>query len=204
MLKFAAMFSIFILLFLALFGSLFLYPLKSGKLGFWAKIFRIFVVIISVGIFVYFFVTKSLTRFREDALTVQIINKMPLPLDIYLVKINQEKDPQKAFETTHVGIIRSNHFRMEYLDAKKSDEFWIAAFLGKQEMVYFSQHSLANKNVDLNIEITNYLNQSEKLTAVALTKIEALKLANRESAIWITLDLLLLFLNLVLLLRKPK
>lgn len=198
------MFSIFILLFLGLFASLFMYPLKSGRLGFWAKIFRTFVVIISVGIFVYFFVTKSLTRFREDALTVQIINKMPLPLDIYLVKINQEKDIQKAFETTHVGIIRSNHFRMEYLDAKKSNEFWIAAFLGKKEMVYFSQHSLANKNVDLNIEITNYLNQSEKLSAVAIKKIDDLKLENSKNAVWITLDLLLLFLSIVLLFRKPK
>lgn len=198
------MFSIFFLLFLALFISLFIYPFKNGKRGFWTKVFRIFVVIISVGIFAYFFVTNSLTRFKKDSMTVQIINKMPLPLDFYLVKINLEKDSSRIYETNHVGTIRSNHYRMEYLDVKNSDEFWIAAFLGKNNMVYFSQHSLANKNEDRNIEVQTYLNQSEKLSEIAQSKIDDLKLENSANAVWITLDLLLLFLNIVLLFKKRK
>lgn len=196
------MFSVFFLLFLVLCASLIVYPFKSGQLGFWARIFRIFVVIFSVGIFTYFFVTKSLTRFSKNALTVQIINKMPLPLDVYLVKINQGEDSQKVYETRHVGNIRTNHFRMEYLNVKNADEFWIAAFLGKQEMVYFSQHSLVNKNEDRNIEIQTYLNQSEKLSEIAKTKIEDLSISNGKTAIWIVLDLLLLFLNVVLVIRR--
>ena len=204
LIKFATMFSIFLLLFLALSAALIIYPFKNGKRGFWTKIFRIFVVLISVGVFAYFFITKSLTRFTKDAMTVQIINKMPLPLDVYLVKINQDDDAQKGYETRHVGTIRTNHFRMEYLDIKKSDEFWIAALQGKNNMVYFSQHSLANKNEDRNIEIQTYLNQSEKLSAIAKEKIEDLKIENSKSAIWIVLDLLLLFLNIVLLFKKRK
>ncbi len=189
-------------MFLALSFSLLIYPFKNGKRGFWTKVFRIFVVVISVGIFAYFFITKSLTRFKKDAMTVQIINKMPLPLDVYLVKIEQDEDAQIVFETRHLGNIRTNYFRMDYLDVKNASEFWIVAFLGKQEMVYFSQHSLANKNEDRNIEIKTYLNQSEKLSAIAQTKIDDLKLADSKNAIWITLDLLLLFLNIVLLLKK--
>lgn len=204
MIKFATMFSIFILLFLALSTSLIIYPFKNGKRGFWTKIFRFFVVLISVGVFAYFFITKSLTRFKKDAMTVQIINKMPLPLDVYLVKINQDDEAQKVYETRHVGMIRTNHFRMEYLEVKKSEEFWIAAFLGKNDMVYFSQHSLAHKNEDRNIEIQTYLNQSEKLSAIAKEQIENLKFENSKIAIWIVLDLLLLFLNIVLLFKKRK
>ena len=198
------MFSIFFLLFLMLFTSLLVYPFKNGKRGFWAKMFRTFVVVISVVIFAYFFITKSVRQFTKDALTVQIINKMPLPLDVYLVKINQEEDSTKIYETKHVGSIRSNHYRMEYLNVQKSEEFWIAAFLGKKNMVYFSQHSLTNKNEDRNIEIQTYLNQSEKLSGIADTKIEELKIENSKSAIWLTLDLLLLFLNIVLLFKKRK
>ena len=137
-------------------------------------------------------------------MTVQIINKMPLPLDIYLVKINRDEDAQKVFETRHVGPIRTNHYRMEYLDVENSDEFWIAALQGKNNMVYFSQHSLANKNEDRNIEIQTYLNQSEKLSAIAKMKIDDLKLQNSKNAVWTVLDLLLLFLNIFLLFRKRK
>ena len=196
------MFSIFFLLFLALSVSLILYPFKNGSVGFWTKVFRIGVVIIALGIFSYFFITKSLTQIGKDALSVQIINKMPLPLDVYLVKIDQDEDAQNIFETRHLGNIRTNHFRMEYMDVKNANEFWIAAFLGKQEMVYFSQHSLANKNEDRNIEIQTYLNQSEKLSAIAQTKIDELQIENSKNAIWITLDLLLLFLNIVLVFKK--
>ena len=198
------MFPIFLLLFIALFFALLIEPFKRGKKGFYVRIFRICVVLISVGIFGYYFVSKSLDPFIKNSLTVQIINKMPLPLDFYLIKINQTDIPENVYETRHVGTIRSEHYRLEYLDVKNSDEFWIAAFLGKKNMVYFSQHSLAHKNEDQNIEIKNYLIQSEKLSAIGMTEISALKLHNMKSAIWITLDLLLLFLNLVLIFKKPK
>jgi hypothetical protein len=85
-----------------------------------------------------------------------------------------------------------------------SDEFWIAGFMGKKNMVYFSQHSIPNKNEDQIIEVHNYINQSEKLSGISKTLIGDLKLENMKTAIWITLDLLLLFLNTTLLLRRSK
>lgn len=133
---------------------------------------------------------------------MQMINKLPFPLDFYLIKVNSEKDAPQNYETGHVGNIRSNFYRIEYLDMSSSDEFWIAGFMGKKNMVYFSQHSVPNKNEDQIIEIQNYINQSQKLSEIAGTQIEVLKFENMKTAIWITLDLLLLFLNIVLLLKN--
>ncbi|MCW4450909.1 hypothetical protein OK344_01640 [Kaistella sp. BT6-1-3] len=170
----------------------------------WTNAFRIFVVVAGIGIFTYYFVKKSLSTFRADALTVQMINKLPFPLDFYLIKINTEKDTPKVYETGHVGSIRSNYYRIEYLDMTNSDEFWIAGFMGKKNMVYFSQHAVPNKNEDQIIEIQNYINQSQKLSEIAGKQIEILKLENMKTAIWITLDLLLLFLNIAVLLKKSN
>ena len=71
-------------------------------------------------------------------------------------------------------------------------------------MVYFSQHAVPNKNEDQIIEIQNYINQSQKLSEIAGKQIEMLKLENMKTAIWITLDLLLLFLNIAVLLKKSN
>ncbi len=87
---------------------------------------------------------------------------------------------------------------------KNSDEFWIAALRGKNTLVYFSQHSVPNKNEDQILEIRNYINQSLKLSDIAKTQIASMNFENMKTAIWLTLALLLIFLNLVLLLRKDK
>ena len=198
------MFYVFFLLFLSLCAGLMLSVFRTGSFRTWTKAFRIFVVVAGIGIFTYYFVTKSLTKFRADALTIQMINKLPFPLDFYLIKINSEKDAPVVYETGHVGNIRSNYYRIEYLDMSHSDEFWIAGFMGKKKMVYFSQHAVPNKNEDQIIEIQNYINQSQKLSEIAGKQIEILKLENMKTAIWITLDLLLLFLNIALLLKKAN
>lgn len=161
-------------------------------------------VTFAVALFTYYFVTKSLTQFRENSLTVQVINTLPLPLDFYLVKVNTDKNADVQYETRHLGTIRTNFFRIDHLDMKYSDEFWLAGFMGKKNMVYFSQHSIPNKNEDQIIEIRNYINQSVKLSDISKTLISNLKFENMKTAIWITLDLLLLFLNVTLLFKRSK
>lgn len=198
------MFYLFFLLFIALCLGLAFSIFKSGRFKNLAKIFRIFVVVVSVGIFAYYFVSRSLNHFRENSLTVQLINALPFPLDFYIVQVNSDKNVAEKYEARRVGNIRSNYYRIEYLDMTNSNEFWIAGFMGKKNMVYFSQHSVPNKNEDQIIEIRNYINQSQKLSEVAQIQVEDLKLANMKSAIWITLDLLLLFLNIALLFKKQK
>lgn len=199
-----AMFYLFILLFILLSAGLISTVFKSGKPKLWSRIFRITVVVLSIGIFSYYFVTRSLTQFRADSLTVQLINKLPFPLDFYIVKVKSAKGSPTTYETSHSGDIRSDFYRIEYLDMSESDEFWIAGFMGRKNMVYFSQHSVPNKNEDQIIEIQNYINQSQKLSEIAATQIETLKFENMKTAIWMTLDLLLLFLNFTLLLRRNK
>jgi hypothetical protein len=71
-------------------------------------------------------------------------------------------------------------------------------------MVYFSQHAVPNKNIDQIVEVQNYINQSVKLSEAAKKQVETYNYENAKLGIWVSLDLLLLFLNLVLLLRKNK
>lgn len=198
------MFYLFLLIFLMLSAALLSTVFKTGKLRFWSKIFRIMVVLFSAGIFAYYFISRSLPHFRENALTVQIINKLPFPLDFYLVRVDTQEDSAKTFETLHLGDIRSEYYRIEYLDMTNSAEFWVAGFLGPKNMVYFSQHLIPNKNEDQIIEIQNYTNENPSLSESAARLVETLKFENMKTAIWITLDLLLLFLNFTLLVRRQK
>ena len=198
------MFYLFFLLAVLLSLSLFATVFKNGRFHLWAKSFRIFIVSISLLIFAYYFVSRSLNPYRENSLTVQVINKLPFPLDFYLIKIKNDEQSSLKYETRHLGTIRSSFYRIDYLDMKDSDEFWIAAYMGKKNLVYFSQHAIPNKNEDQIIEIQNYINQSVKLSQVSENLVADLKFESMKTAIWITLDLLLLFLNIALLVRKSK
>lgn len=197
------MFYLFFLLFIALCLALIFPFFVSERFRVAAKLFRILVVVVTIAVFTYFFVNKSLNHFRKDSLTVQLINTLPFPLDFYIVQVNNSNASER-FETLHLGNIRNNYYRIEYLDMKNSDEFWVVGYMGKKNLVYFSQHAVPNKNEDQILEIRNYIIQSQKLSERAQSMVEDLKLENVKAAIWFTLDLLLLFLNIALLLKKPK
>jgi hypothetical protein len=197
------MISVILIIFWALIFSLFLSKIKKGKAAEWAKLFRIVAVVFSISIFTYWFIKKSVVGIVEDSVALQVINKLPQPLDFYVVILN-DSEAGKIIETKHIGNIRPEYYRIEYLKMDKSDEYWIVGYLGKKNLVYFSQHALPNKNIDQIIEIQNYINQSVKLSDLAKKQIEAYNYENIKMGIWITLDFLLLFLNLVLLVRKKK
>lgn len=195
------MFYLFFLLALLLAAALFSTVFKEGALRLLAKGFRIFVVCISLLIFTYFFVTRSLTPHAENALTVMVVNKLPFPLDFYLIK-QSNTESGNEYETRHLGNIRNEFYRIDYLNMEKADQFWIVAYMGQKNLVYFSQHAVPNKNEDQIIEVQNYINQSVKLSEISKNLIADLKFESMKTAIWITLDLLLLFLNIALLFRK--
>ena len=140
------MFYLFFLLAVLLSLSLLFSVIKKGTLGLWAKLFRIFVVTASSILFAYLFFQKSVDHFLENSLAVQVINKLPFPLDFYIIKVNT--DSELKYETRHVGKIRNNFYRIDYLQMPKSDEFWLAGYMGKKNLVYFTQHSVPNKNED--------------------------------------------------------
>jgi len=71
-------------------------------------------------------------------------------------------------------------------------------------MIYFSQIAVPNKNEDKIVEVRNYINHSLKLSAIAAENVSKLKYDNIKLSIWVTLDLLLIFLNAVLLFRGRK
>lgn len=192
---------IIFVIFLSLALSLFFSKLKNGKLGQLAKLFRIASVVFAVSIFTYWFIQKSAVSIVNSSISLQVINKLPQPLDFYVINVNKI-DNNTVLETKHLGKIRPEYYRIEYLKMTKSDEYWIAGYLGKKNLVYFSQHSVPNKNMDQIIEVQNYINQSEKLSSRAKKEVEEDNYQNMLMGIWVTMCLLLLFLNLMLLVRK--
>lgn len=194
---------IIFIIFLASVLSLILFKVKSGSMARWAKLFRIVTVVFSISVFTYWFIKKSAVAFVDNSVGLQVINKLPQALDFYLIKVNKT-DQNTTLEPKHIGKIRPEYYRIEYLKMDKSDEYWIAGYLGKKNLVYFSQHSVPNKNIDQIVEVQNYINQSMKLSDAAKKQVDAYNYENTKLGIWITLDFLLLFLNLVLLLRKNK
>ncbi len=194
---------IIFIIFLASVLSLVLSKVKSGSMAKWAKLFRIITVVFSISVFTYWFIKKSAVAFVDNSVGLQVINKLPQALDFYLINVNKA-DKNTTLEPKHIGKIRPEYYRIEYLKMDKSDEYWIVGYLGKKNLVYFSQHSVPNKNIDQIVEVQNYINQSMKLSELAKKQVDAYNYENTKLGIWITLDFLLLFLNLVLLLRKNK
>lgn len=194
---------VILLIFWALVFSLILSKVKRGKGAEWAKIFRILTMVFAISFFTYWFIKKSSVGIVEDSVALQVINKLPQPIDFYVINLN---DPEagKAIETKHIGKIRSEYFRIQYLRMEKSDEYWVVGYLGKKNLVYFSQHSVPNKNIDQIIEVNNYINQSVKLSDIAKKQIDAYNYENTKLGIWVTLDFLLMFLNLILLIKNRK
>ncbi|MDQ0782895.1 hypothetical protein [Chryseobacterium sp. W4I1] len=182
--------------------SLILYKVKSGRVAKWAKLFRILTVVFSISIFTYWFIKKSAVGFVDNSVGLQVINKLPQTLDFYLIKVDSAKNGN--LEPKHIGKIRPEYYRIEYLKMDKSNEYWIIGYLGKKNMVYFSQHAVPNKNIDQIVEVQNYINQSVKLSDAAKKQLDTYNYENTKLGIWVSLDFLLLFLNLVLLLRKNK
>lgn len=194
-----------LIIFLLLVSSILLSSLRSKKYALKAKIFRILIIIILLSYFAYWFTTESFYGVAKNSMAVQIINKLPQSLDFYIIKIEKkENQVVKNYKLNHLGNIRPEHFRLGYLDMKNSDEYWIIGYLGKKNFVYFTQHSVPNKNMDQIVEVNNYINQSQKLSDVANGIVTEHRSEDMQNSIWVTLSILLVFLNIVLLFTKKK
>jgi hypothetical protein len=194
---------IIILILIFLIAALFLSVIRSEKWSLWSKLARTIITISAATYFTFWFVEKSVSQFLENSLAVQVINYLPQPIDFYIIRVQDENGIQN-YSSKHVGQIRPEYFRIEYLNMQKSDEFWVAGYIGKDKMIYFSQIAVPNKNEDKIVEVRNYINHSLKLSAVAADNVSKLKYDNIKLSIWVTLDLLLIFLNAVLLFRGRK
>lgn len=189
------------LFFVLLVFSLIISKIKVGKPAVWARLFRIATLAVSIGLFTYWFIKKSTVGIVKNSISLQVINKLPQPIDFYVINVNN-LDGSGALETKHIGNIRSEYYRIEHLKMDKSDQYWVVGYLGKKNMVYFSQHAIPNKNMDQVVEIQNYINQSEKLSLQAKKQIEAYNFQNIVQSIWVTLNFLLIFINICLFWRK--
>ena len=191
-------FIVFLLLCLAILLS----AVKRRKYSVKARLVRVGIVLVASAFFAYWFVQESYDKLIPNSMAVQIINKLPQPVDFYAIKVDSTKVDSEKFDLRHAGKIRSEHYRVEYLQMENSDEYWLAGYIGKKNLVYFSQHSVPNKNMDQIIEINNYINQSLKLSQKAMRLVDAKRVNEMSTSVWVILSLLLLFLNTALLFKK--
>lgn len=183
------------LVFLILAASLALSLVRRGPYLKLARLFRFFSVVLSLAFFIYWFMQKSVNQLVKDSLAIQIVNKLPQPVDFYIIEKGDRSQPET---TLHSGIVRPDHYRIENL-RMNSDEYWVVGYLGKKNMVYFSQHILQSKNMDQILEVRNYIIQSRQLSDSAKKIIENYALGQMSMAVWTALSLLLLFMNIILL-----
>lgn len=167
-----------------------------------ARVVRILIVLLALSYYGYFFTERSLPPFKKEALSMQLINKLPQSVDFYIILVSEKSDPSERFEVIHPGKVRPEHYRLEYLQREGWEQYWIVGYLGKRNLVYFSQHAVVNKNMDQILEISTFMNQSIRLSERASELIKSSQSAYRNISVTITLGLLLLFLNLLLLLRR--
>ncbi|WP_300670949.1 hypothetical protein [Soonwooa sp.] len=175
---------------------------KKGRFAVVSKIIRFIIVIGSIVYFSYWFVERSLSQFLENSMAVQVINHLPQPIDFYIIRVDDNVKGEDKFSSKHLGRIRPDYYRIEYLNMQNSGEFWIVGYIKKSRMVYFSQHAIPSGTQDQVVEVRNYINQSQKLSGIASDQVGFLKYDNIKISIWVTLDLLLIFLNSVLLFRR--
>ena len=160
------MYALAILVFILLIFALLFSIVHSGKWGLFSKIFRWVVVLGSVAFFSWWFFKKSFSSFLENSLSVQVVNSLSQPIDFYTVKVSNGQKP--SYDVNHLGLIRPGYYRIEYFTVQDSDEYWIMGFIGKKQLVYFSQHAVGKNAKEQNIEVRNYINQSQKLSDIGV------------------------------------
>lgn len=180
--------------------SLFFSLVRKGRYSVFFKYFRFFSVGFGILFYAYWFTQKSNGNFLEKSMSIRVANRLNQPLDVYAVKVINKAE--NKFLSKHLGIIRSNHYQIEYFDMSNSNEFWIVGYIGKHKLAYFSQHTVLKKEEDQMIEIRNYLIQSIELSDVSDDVVESLRQTNINYSIWVSMGLLLIFLNGILLTRK--
>lgn len=188
------------ILFLLLGISLWATLVKKGKYALPAKLLRWGSVIAGFTFFTVWFVKSSLYETKENAIGLQIINKLPSALDFYVIEVESHSG-QTVYQTIHLGNIRPEHFRIEYLKMDNSSEYWILGKMGTKNNVYLSQHFVPNKNIDQIVEADSY-EVNNKIADTADRQIEAHFNSLLSVAVMICLNFLLLFFNVALLIKK--
>lgn len=186
--------NILLILFFILCLSLVLTLVQKGKYARWAVFFRIFSIVVGFSIFTYLFIIKSIDKYFQDATAIQVINELPQALDFYVI-IPEKSAEKTKYSIEHLGIIRADHYRLNYLRLDNAHQYWIIGYLGKN-VSYFTQHFVPNKNIDQVISINNYKIEDEELLENAKNNIENYKKIYMDMAFWITMNLLFLVLNL--------
>ncbi len=165
-----------------------------------ARVFSFSIATLCLLGFGYWFSQKSTSFLIQDAVSTQVISKLPQAVDFYVIKI-EDHGQYTSYTTNHLGIIRPDHYRMLSLEMQQSEEFWVVGYLGKN-LVHFSQFFVPNKNIDQIIKVENYNVENTTNSEIAGREILLQHQENRNLAILSTLITLFLFLLIILLIKK--
>lgn len=183
---------------LLLFLSLFVSVIKSESWTKKIKGFRIIVSVIALLFTTFLFLQASISLSSSHH-KVKISNRLPQGLDFYILQPSQ--DQKSIDKIQHVGEIRPDYFRKQDVALIQNQVFWIVGYLG-QNMAYFSKNIFNSKEGLQEVDVNFYrLPKTDVLQQIELA-IQQENHLFRDQAIVVSLILLLLFLNLVLLLRK--
>lgn len=190
------------LLFVLLFGSVLVSPRFFAKRKNAVYTYQYTVTALGILFFAYWFGKDFIVKKLGGVSQVTVINKLPQPLDFYLVT---SQDKGQKLTAVHSGNIRPEHFREENLSLAGRDSVALAGFQGADNLVYYEQFPLkkGEKSLVLTAESYRISNTSASERATSLVTAQLNKTG--AYAVYMALCLLLLFMNIVLLLRpSPK
>ena len=195
-------------IFLFLLISMILSSLRDHPNAYFFRFLRLVSTVTGILFYTFWLCRDLIVPFNDNLTEVKIINKLPQPLDFYMIQVqrntglNTSKSAGPVYRQKHTGRIRPEHYRPEYLALDKDPEFWLAAYRGKKELVYFTQQLAQPTEKSKTIEVDNYFVQSRKLSKIANDVLEDHRKDIISHVVWITLSILLIFINLTLAYQK--
>lgn len=159
---------------------------------------RMVFVVFSLGLLVYFFAIQSIFNRGLGSTELKISNQLGYSVDFYVLR---KKTQSSGYHIRHFGKIRPGYYRSEYLDMKPLDEYWILGY-DKGRLIYFTQHFYHQGSMREEVKIKGDVNRSNPISDKADSVIGIYHSGRVSLAVIITLTFLLLFMNIILLVRR--
>lgn len=190
------------LLFVLLFGAVLISPRFFDKRRAAVYAYQYAVTTLGILFFGYWFGKDYVAEKLGGVSRITVINKLPQPLDFYVLT-SQNKG--KNVKVIHSGNIRPEHFREENLSLRKADFIALAGYQGKDNLVYYEEFPSKKAKGEAVLTAESY-RISDNAAADRASELVSGQLSHlNKDAVYMALCLLLIFMNIVLLLRRrPK
>lgn len=190
------------LLFVLLFGAVLISPRFFDKRRAAVYAYQYTITTLGILFFGYWFGKDYVAEKLGGVSRVTIINKLPQPLDFYVLTVQNKG---KNLKTLHSGTIRPEHFREENLSLRKADFIALAGYQGEDNLVYYEEFPSKKGENPMVLTAESYRISNNAAADRASRQLAGQLSHLNKDAVYIALCLLLIFMNIVLLLRRrPK